>query len=111
MVVIRDGYAYGLDDGILACVELATGERKWADGRYQHGQILLAGNLLIVQAEDGTVVLAEPAPGGLHERGRVAALSSKTWNNPALAGRRLLVRNDREAVCLELPAPPGREER
>jgi outer membrane protein assembly factor BamB len=31
-------------------------------------------------------------------------LSSKTWNQPAVAGRYLLVRNDREAVCWELPA-------
>ncbi len=38
-LVARDGFLYGLDDGILACVDLATGERRWKDGRYGHGQI------------------------------------------------------------------------
>ena len=45
-------YVYGLDDGILGCLELAAG---------------------------------------------------KTWNNPALAGTYLLVRNAQEAACYELP--------
>jgi outer membrane protein assembly factor BamB len=94
---------YGLDDGILECLDLGSVKWRWKDGRYGHGQILLAGNRLIVQAENGTVVLVEPSPERLIERGRIPALSSRTWNNPALAGRMLMVRNDREAVCYELP--------
>jgi outer membrane protein assembly factor BamB len=65
--------------------------------------VLLAGDRLIVQAEKGEVVLVEPSPERLIERGRIPGLASKTWNNPALAGRLLLVRNDREAACYELP--------
>lgn len=103
-VVETGGYLYGLDDGILTCLELKTGKRKWKGGRYQHGQILLAGKLLIVQAESGDVVLVQPNPDGLKELGRFPALNGKTWNHPALSGRFLLVRNDTEAVCLELPA-------
>jgi outer membrane protein assembly factor BamB len=76
----------------------------WKAGRYQHGQILLAGDRLIVQAEEGHVVLVRPDPEKLFEVGSIPALSSKTWNNPALAGRMLLVRNDQEAACYELPA-------
>jgi outer membrane protein assembly factor BamB len=101
--VLHKGYLYGLDDGILACVDVKTGKRQWRDGRYQHGQILLAGDLLLVQAENGKVILVEPAPDGLHELGRIPALDGKTWNNPALAGRFLLVRNAEEAACYELP--------
>jgi outer membrane protein assembly factor BamB len=104
--VLYQGHVYGLDDGILACQDLRTGRRRWKDGRYGHGQVLLAGDLLLVQAEGGDVVLVEPSADGLHELGRLAALSGKTWNNPALTGRLLLVRNDREAACFELP---GRE--
>lgn len=106
--VLYQGCVYGLDDGILACLELATGKRRWKSGRYGHGQILLAGDRLIVQAEHGDVVLVEPSPDGLRERGKVAALSGKTWNNPALSGRYLLVRNAEEAACYELPesGPP-----
>jgi outer membrane protein assembly factor BamB len=63
--------------------------------------------LLLVQAEDGTIVLFDPALDEPRELGRVAALSGKTWNNPALAGRFLLARNDREAACYELPLDDG----
>ena len=38
----------------------------------------------------------------LEELATVEVLTSKAWNTPALAGRYLLVRNDREAVCYEL---------
>jgi outer membrane protein assembly factor BamB len=103
--VLYRGFVYGLDDGILACLDVKTGKRRWKDGRYGHGQILLAGDRLIVQTEKGDVVMVEPSPERLIEHGRIAALAGKTWNNPALAGRRLLVRNDREAACYELPAP------
>ncbi len=107
---ILGGYVYGLDDGRLACVDLATGDRKWKDGRFGAGQSLLAGDLLLIQSERGPVYLAAAQPESYRELGRIDALSSKTWNFPTLAGRYLLVRNDREAACYELPvadvAPP-----
>jgi outer membrane protein assembly factor BamB len=101
--VFHRGYIYGLDDGILECLNPRTGRQLWKGTRYHHGQSLLAGDLLLVQSEDGPVVLVEPVPEGQRELGRLPALSGKTWNNPALAGRYLLVRNDHEAACYELP--------
>jgi len=102
-VAVRDGYIYGLDDGSAASVEIATGTRKWKEGRFGSGQSLLVDDLLIVPSEQGPVILTEAKPDGYQELGRIPALSSKTWNHPVLAGRYLLVRNDREAVCYELP--------
>lgn len=96
-------HAYGLDDGRLACLDLATGERLWKEGRFASGQSLLVDGLVIIQNESGLVHLAAAKPEGYEELGKIGALSSKTWNHPTLAGRYLLVRNDREAVCYELP--------
>jgi outer membrane protein assembly factor BamB len=106
-VSVRDGFFYGLDDSMLACVEMSSGERKWKGGRYGSGQTLLADGLLIIQSEPGAVLLAEAKPDGFVELGRLDALRAKTWNHPTLAGRYLLVRNDREAVCYELPVEGG----
>lgn len=103
--VPHGAYVYGLDEGILTCFDPATKKQRWKDGRYGHGQILLAGDTLIVQAENGEVVLVAPSPEGLREVSRTPALTEKTWNNPALAGRFLLVRNDREAVCFDVLPP------
>jgi len=102
--VTRDGYVYGLDDGILACLELATGELKWKDGRYGHGQFILVRDVLLITAENGEVVLVDPVPTGRRELTKFQALDGKTWNPPALAGDLLLVRNDQEAACYRLPA-------
>ncbi len=102
-IAVRDGHLYGLDDGFLACVDVATGKRVWKDGRFGSGQSLLVKDLVLLQAETGFVALAEAKPDGFTELGRLNALSAKTWNNPALAGPYLLVRNDQEAVCYLLP--------
>lgn len=102
-VAVREGHLYGLDDGLLACVDAATGTRRWKEGRFGSGQSLLVDNLVLVQGERGTVTLLEASPEACRELGQIPALSSKTWNHPTLAGRYLLVRNDREAACYELP--------
>jgi outer membrane protein assembly factor BamB len=102
-VVIHDGYAYGLDDGILSCVELDSGRRRWKRGRYGHGQVLLVGQSLLVVTESGEVVMVEPTPDGHRELGRFQAVEGKTWNNPAMYGPFFLVRNAEEAACFLLP--------
>src|ERR1051326_6041432 len=53
--VLYNGYIYGLDEGILVCLDVNTGERKWKDGRYGYGQIIMAGSHLIVTSDKGDV--------------------------------------------------------
>ncbi len=102
-VVYRDGFIYGLDDGILVCLDAADGSLKWKAGRYGHGQVILSGSLLLVTDEGGDLVLVEPVPQEHRELTRFTALHGKTWNPPALAGEYLVVRNDKEAACYRLP--------
>jgi outer membrane protein assembly factor BamB len=101
--VFHQGFLYGLDDGVLVCLDPETGERRWKKGRYGHGQILLVEDLLLVQTEDGELVLIDPQPEGLEELARLPVLSGRAWNSLAMAGPYLLLRNHQEAVCLELP--------
>jgi outer membrane protein assembly factor BamB len=102
-VVLHEDHVYGLDDGILVCLDPADGSRKWKAGRYGHGHVLLVADLLLVLTEGGEVVLVEPRPDEHVELGRFQALEGKTWNTPALAGPYLLVRNATEAACWQLP--------
>ncbi|MCG8460728.1 MAG: PQQ-like beta-propeller repeat protein [Holophagales bacterium] len=102
-VVIYEGHVYGLSDGILECLELETGKRKWKKGRYRQGQILRVGSHLLVLAESGDLFLVELDP----ERpnavlGRLQVLEGKTWNNLALHGDVLLLRNGVEAAAYRL---------
>ena len=81
---IYDEYAYGLSDGVLECVEISSGRRVWKRGRFGHGQLLRAGNLLLVQAESGEIVLIEANPTRFEQLGSIAALEGQTWNNLCL---------------------------
>jgi outer membrane protein assembly factor BamB len=103
-VALRDGYAYGLSDGTLECVDLRNGDSKWRKGRYGHGQILRVADLLLVLSEDGELALVEATPERAnHVLGRLRVLEGLTWNNLALFGPYLLVRNAEEAACYKLP--------
>ncbi len=102
-VVLYEDHVYGFDEGVFVCVNLADGKRAWRGGRYGHGQVLLVGNLIVLQQEEpGDLVLIEPTPAEHREIARIPALAERTWSNPVLSGRYLLIRNDREAACFEM---------
>jgi outer membrane protein assembly factor BamB len=107
-VLIRDGYVYGLDGVALECLELETGKRQWKRRRHPgfgHGQILLAGNVILLLTEQGQVVLADVSPKRYQELASMRVFDEEqiTWNNPALSGPYLLVRNSEEVACFRLP--------
>ncbi|MBL8890577.1 MAG: PQQ-like beta-propeller repeat protein [Planctomycetaceae bacterium] len=104
--VIDDGFAYGFDGAVFACVDLKDGRRGWKDGRYGKGQVLLLADshlLLVITEESGELILLEANPEEHIELGRIQALEGKTWNHPVVVGQRLYLRNAAEAVCYELP--------
>lgn len=102
--VVHQGHAYGFDGGILSCIDLRDGSRKWKGGRYGHGQMLLLPeqDLLLVLAEEGEIALVSATPARYQEVARRSALTGKTWNHPAISGRTLLVRNGEEMAAFRL---------
>jgi outer membrane protein assembly factor BamB len=107
--VVHDGHAFGFDGGILACIDLTDGRRKWKGGRYGHGQLVLIHDqgLLLVLSEEGELALVKAAPNQFTELARFPAIEGKTWNHPVLVGDVLMVRNGEEMVAFRL-ALPGR---
>lgn len=100
--VVFEGNVYGLDEGILTCVDLNSGDRRWKGGRYGYGQLILASGHLIVITEEGELVLVKATPDKHTEVARFSALEGKTWNYPAIAGGRLLVRNQTQMACFDV---------
>jgi outer membrane protein assembly factor BamB len=103
--VVQGGYAFGVDGGILSCIDLQDGKRKWKGGRYGYGQLLLLREqgVLLVLSEEGELALVKAASDQFTELARFPALEGKTWNHPVLAGGRLLVRNGQEMAAFRLP--------
>jgi len=102
-MVYRDGFVYGLDDGVLVCLDPEDGQRRWKHGRYGHGQLILVDDVLLVTTETGDVVLVAARPDRHEELARMAVFDDKSWNPPALAAPYLLVRTEKEAACYVLP--------
>lgn len=103
--VLLDGFIYGLDESILACLDAATGELKWKGGRYGYGQVMLASGHLIVLTEDGDLALVRATPDRHEEVVRFPVLEGKTWNHPAMSDGYLLVRNINEMAAFDLRLP------
>ena len=102
--VLHEGFVYGLDEGILTCLDVNTGARKWKGGRYGYGQVLLASGHLIVMSDKGELALVKATPAEYSEVARFAALEGQTWNYPAIAGGRLFVRNATQMAAYKLTA-------
>lgn len=100
--VLHNGYIYGLDEGILVCLDVNTGERKWKEGRFGYGQIILTNGHLIVTSDQGEVALIKATPDKYTEVARFSAVQGQTWNYPAIASGRLLVRNSNEMAAYDL---------
>lgn len=100
-VVISDGFIYGLNDGRLVCLNVEDGKLKWRGSNYGHGQILGVGKHLVIQGERGELNFLAMSSEDEEVITSFEVMDQRTWNHPVLAGRILLVRNDREAVALK----------
>jgi outer membrane protein assembly factor BamB len=102
--VLHNGYAYGFDGGILACIDLKDGKRAWKGGRYGHGQLVLLpdSEALLVLSEEGGLALVAATADQFKELAHFPAIEGKTWNHPVLVGDVLLVRNGQEMVAFRL---------
>ena len=104
--------AYGISNGSLEAVAIQDAQQLWQQprrSRFGQGQILLVDDAIVVQSESGEVVVVAADPTQYREIARLPAMTSKTWNIPTVAGRHLLVRNDRQAICFLLPERTGRD--
>src|SRR5262249_25959861 len=53
--VVHDGHAYGFDGAIFCCLDLVSGKRRWKEGRFGRGQVMLLPeqSVLLVISEKG----------------------------------------------------------
>ena len=100
--VHHEGFIYGLDEAILACLDATTGEVKWKGGRYGYGQVMLASGHLVVTTEGGDLALVRATPERHVEVARFPVLDGRSWNHPAMAAGYLLVRNSSQMAAFDL---------
>jgi outer membrane protein assembly factor BamB len=95
--IVIDGYLYGSDDpGILTCLDLATGEVKWADRSCGKCSLVYADGLLVCRSEQGLVSLVDATPKGFQLRGHFEQperSNAPSWAHPVVADGRLYLRD------------------
>lgn len=106
--VVKDGYLYGMFSfkeygaGPLACVDIRTGEDKWAEKGFGPGQVILAGDKIIATSDKGEIVVTEANPEKYKEVARKDVLEGKVWSYPILANGKIFARSTVEGVCLDV---------
>ncbi len=108
-LVVSEGHAYGFDNNIFMCVDLADGRTVWRARGYGNGEVLFLSDqkLLLVLTETGEVVLVEAQPKQHREIARLKVIEGKTWNHPVIAHGKLFIRNAEEIACFELNVKSG----
>ena len=107
--LLVDGHLYGFDGNShrgtasLACLDFATGEKKWSTTRYGCGALTAADGKLIVLGARGQLAIGTASPKGFRPELNTQALGGLCWTLPVLANGNLYCRNSRgDLVCLSL---------
>lgn len=106
--ILSKGHLYGVDGDTgekasLKCLELATGQEKWAHPRFGSGGIILVDGRLVALSGTGELMIAPASPDGFNPVSRAQVLGGKCWTAPVLSGGRVLCRNSRgEIACVDL---------
>jgi len=93
----------GLGNGKLVCLDLQTGEPKWAQDGLGMGSLMMAGGKLVVLGEGGKLVIADAAPDGYKELASAQILEGRCWTPPVLANGLIYARNAAgDLVCVDV---------
>jgi len=108
--VVHEGRAYVLSDsgkqrGTISCVDMKDGEVLWRERLPRAPQIfyaspLLAGGVLYVAREDGTLFSAKVEKDGLGEISEVAT-GEDVIASPVVVDGKLLLRGSKHLLCFE----------
>ena len=109
--VCKDGYLYGIygfkeyGSAPLKCIEIATGKEMWSKPGFGSGggTILVGGKYVLVQGDQGPLVLVEATPKAYTEVARAQPLGgNKFWTMAVVADGKIYARSNKEAICLDV---------
>jgi outer membrane protein assembly factor BamB len=106
--VRRGDYLYGFHESTLRCYNLKTGATQWDMEGFHKGSLLRVDDRLLVLGEKGELAVVAATPDAKPEKLSEAEPFSvrdgrrRCWAMPVLADGRLLLRDEKQIVCLDL---------
>lgn len=86
----------------VVCMDMLTGERKWAERNYGCGSSLVVGNKLVVLSDEGTLVVAKATPERYEEVANQQVIDGKCWTVPVVSEGAIFCRNAAgKIVCVK----------
>jgi outer membrane protein assembly factor BamB len=105
--IFYNGHLYGVRKvrGKMLCMDL-KGNAIWDSGdlKFGHGPYMIADGMLLALADDGLLVAMEATPERCRPLAQFQALDGgvEAWGPMAIASGRLVIRDLRRMVCLDL---------
>ena len=99
--IVVGNFVYGIDgtaglDGSLTCLDLRDGSRQWRSGRTGCGNMIIAGDCIIMITDTGTLIVAEASPNLYNQIGiRKKVLPPICLTAPVLYESTLYLRNSK----------------
>jgi outer membrane protein assembly factor BamB len=106
--VYRDGALFGIDGrqdlppAHLRCFDPRTRKVHWTEENFGTGNLILAGDKLLIVKTDGELVLAAADKSRFRPLARAQILDGTAQPLPALSNGRLYVRDDQTLKCLRV---------
>jgi len=110
--VLCDGFLYGYsgqseqNNGTFKCVDLATGQEKWATRDMGWGTVVWVDGHLLCMDIKGNLFLVKPNSSAWHKvtefRGALVSVTHPAWTIPVVANGCLYLRYMQRLVCYRL---------
>ena len=106
--LVHDNHLYGLfghakqRTAPVMAVEFKTGKTLWSEEGFGHGGLIYIDGHLLIQGDQGQLVLAKATPEKYTEVARAQVLEGRCWNMPIVANGKVYTHSDSEAVCLDI---------
>ena len=100
--ILHDGHLYGFNNATLTCLDVETGEVKWAKRGLGKGSLILTGDRFIALSDRGKMVMFKAHAKGYEQISTFQPLRGKSWTPPTIAGGKMYLRNLTHMVCIDL---------
>jgi outer membrane protein assembly factor BamB len=104
--VEKDGFLYGIDGrqdtgaARLRSFDPRTGQVQWTEDDFRTGNLILAGDKLLIMRSDGDLLLVEATPKRYHPLGRAKLFDTTSQALAALSDGLLFVRDTQVLKCV-----------
>ncbi len=106
-VILHKGHVFGSSGGTWRCLDIETGDLKFAERSAGKGATLMAGGMFILRGENGAVALIKAAPGQFDEISTFKQpdrSSERAWPHPVVANGRLYLRDQDILLAYDVKA-------